>query len=437
MVKIAIIGGGIEGLVTAYHLSKQKNLSLTLFEKEKDLGGLLSCFKPLKDSDYLEKYYHHWFRTDTDLLTFLKKEKLDRGLEWLESSTAIYQNGKMSPFMTPLDLLKYPHLNLIQKLRLGLVTLYLQKNKNWKSFENQTAHHWLKKTCGQKAYQTVWEPLLKGKFNDFYQKVSMAWMWSRIYFRGHSKAPGETKERLAYYKGGTQKLIDHLEKKLLNRGVQIKKNTPVKKTEKRKKGFLITDHKNKQGKFDRVICALPTPVFLKLTSDLPLTYRKKMEKTKYLGATCLVLVSKKSISPYYWTNISDPAFPFLALIEHTNLIPKKRYQNHHLIYLGNYLPSDHAYFSLTAKELFNRFFYHLQKINPNLTKKDIKKYFLFKNKYAQHLVEKNFSQNIPDYQTPISGLYLANFTQIFPEDRGTSAAIREAEKLTNLVLNEI
>jgi len=437
MTKIAVIGGGIEGLVTAYFLSKERNISVTIFEKQKDLGGLLSGFKPLKNGDYLEKYYHHWFRTDTDLLSFLKEEKLDKNLKWHKSSTAIYQKGKLNPFMTPLDLLKYPHLNFIDKIRLGLTTLYLQKTKKWKQFENITAHQFLKKTCGQTAYQTIWEPLLKGKFNDFYQKVSMAWMWSRLYYRGRSKNKGETIEKLAYYKGGTQLLIQKIEKRLLKNKVKIYKNTPVKKIEKQQNGFLVTNHKNKQEKFDQVICTLPTPVFLHLVTDLPKPYRNQLKKNKYIATTCLILVSKKSISPYYWTNISDPTIPFLALVEHTNLTDRIRYQNKHIFYLGNYLPQNHPHLSYTKTKLFNTFFPYLKKINPQLKKTDIQKIFLFKNNYAQHIVTKNFTKNIPTHLTPHPGLYLGNFTQIFPEDRGTSAAIREAKLLANLVLKNI
>jgi protoporphyrinogen oxidase len=433
---IAVIGGGIEGLLIAYYLSQNKNLSLTLFEKETSLGGLLSGFKPTPRSDYLEKYYHHWFRTDTDLMAFLKKEKLDKNIEWFKSSTAIYQKGTLNPFMTPLDLLKYPHLNLLDKLRLGLCTLYLQKTKNWKNFEGITAHRYLQKICGKKAYQTIWEPLLKGKFNSDYKKVSMSWMWSRIYFRGRSKPPGDPIEKLAYYQKGTQILLDQVAKKLLKNKLKIRLSTPVTKIEKLKKGYQVVSP-NQKEKFDRVICALPTPVFLKICPQLPPDYLTKLKSSSYLGAICLVLLSKKSISPYYWTNISDPSFPFLALVEHTNLVPRSRYQNHHVFYLGHYLPADHPFFSFTSQKIFNHFFPYLKKLNPSLTKKDIKKYFFFKNLYAQHLVPKNFSQNIPSYQTPHPGLYLANFTQIFPEDRGTSAAIREAKKVADLVIKNL
>lgn len=436
-ISLAVIGGGIEGLLIAYYLSFQKKLSVSLFEKEKDLGGLLSGFKPTPRSDYLEKYYHHWFRTDTDLLAFLEKEKLQKNLKWHQSSTAIFQKGSLNPFMTPLDILKYPHLNFFDKLRLGLCTLHLQQTKNWKRFENLTAHDYLKKLCGLKAYQTIWEPLLKGKFNSDYQKVSMSWMWSRIYFRGHSKSRGEGVEKLAYYRGGTPLLIAKIKKRLLKNRVQIHTNTPVAKIKKTQNGYLLSLSNQKTQKFDQIVCALPSPVFSKIAPHLPPAYLKKLNFFPYLGAICLVLLSKKSLSSYYWTNISDPSFPFLALVEHTNLVPSSRYQNHRVFYLGHYLPSSHPFFFFSARRLFDHFFPYLQKINPSLTKKDIKKYFLFKDSYAQHLVGKNFTQNIPDHQTPHPGLYLANFTQIFPEDRGTSAAIREAKKVADLVIKNL
>src|SRR5690349_22090151 len=42
----------------------------------------------------------------------------------------------------------------------------------------------------------------------------------------------------------------------------------------------------------------------------------------------------------YWLSITDPDYPFLAAVEHTNYIPASEYGGRHLLYLGNYLPID-------------------------------------------------------------------------------------------------
>ena len=42
---------------------------------------------------------------------------------------------------------------LLDRIRLGLVTLYLQRRKDWKPFERVTAHEWLQKALGTRAYE--------------------------------------------------------------------------------------------------------------------------------------------------------------------------------------------------------------------------------------------------------------------------------------------
>ena len=58
MMKIAIVGGGLGGLVEGYRLG-QKGHKVTVFEKSKDLGGLAGGFEINGTS--LEKTYHHIF----------------------------------------------------------------------------------------------------------------------------------------------------------------------------------------------------------------------------------------------------------------------------------------------------------------------------------------------------------------------------------------
>ena len=180
--KILVVGGGITGLVAAYRLL-QKKYRVTLVEKDNNLGGLLGGFKI--NGVYLEKTYHHIFRTDREIISLIKELGLEDKLKWHESKTGLYFEGKLYPFAGAIDLLKFKPLNLIDKLRLGLVKIYLEKENNWHKFENVLAYEWMKKWCGDRAYKVVWEPLLMGKFSDRYKEISMAWMWARIHTRGN------------------------------------------------------------------------------------------------------------------------------------------------------------------------------------------------------------------------------------------------------------
>jgi len=393
--KILVVGGGIGGLVAAYRLL-QKNNMVTVVEKSSELGGLLGAFK-IGDT-CLEKSYHHIFKTDKYIIELIKELGLEKKLKWHEAKTAIYYEKKIYPFAGAIDLLKFKPLNLIDKLRLGLVKIYLEKENNWKKFENVLAYEWMKKWCGKNAYKVIWEPLLRGKFGKEYKKVSMAWMWARIHTRANSSEKG--KEYLGYLDGGFQQIVDELEKRIEKLGGEIKISYELAVTSDGLKGF------------DKIITTAP------------------LEEVDYLGAVTMVFTSKQNLSRYYWHNINDNKSPFLALIQHTNLEDKKRYGNKHVYYLGTYLPQNHRYFKNEDKTIEKEFFCYLKKILPNFNEEKVFKKWVFKFKYAQHVVDVGYRKKIEKYGHDKGKIIYMNFAQIYPEDRGINYAVREGERVS-------
>ena len=78
--KIGIIGGGIAGLTAGYRLSKE-GVNVILFEKDKVLGGLAGVIKI--DDFLIEKYYHHIFTTDFEIIRLIEDLGLQEKLTWL------------------------------------------------------------------------------------------------------------------------------------------------------------------------------------------------------------------------------------------------------------------------------------------------------------------------------------------------------------------
>jgi protoporphyrinogen oxidase len=393
---VAIIGGGITGLVAGYRLL-QKGYKIIIFEKSDILGGLLGGFKI--NGVYLEKAYHHVFKTDREIISIIKELGLQNKLKWHESKTALYYEEKIYPFAGALDLLKFKPLSLIDKLRLGLTKIYLEKENNWQKFENVLAWEWMKKWCGDRAYEVVWEPLLKGKFSDRYKDISMAWMWARIHTRGNSSEKG--REYLGYMDGGFQLIIDELEERIKKLGGKIET------------GNEILDFKELEKEYDKIISTAP------------------LSNVDYLGAITMVFSSKQSLSPYYWHNINDIKSPFLAMIQHTNLIGTENYGGKNIYYLGTYLSQNHKYFTCKDNLIEKDFFGYLKKIFPEFSEKEIEEKFVFKFKYAQHIVGKNYREKIKNLNKT-KKIIQANFAQIYPEDRGINYAVREAEKVAKL-----
>jgi protoporphyrinogen oxidase len=432
MPKIIIIGGGLSGLAVAFELLK-KGCAIELFEKDSQLGGLAGSFN--LNGAAIEKLYHHVFKNDLSVQKLLKELGLDEKIRWLNGSTAIYYEGKMHAFNTPLDLLKFKPLSIFNRLRLGVIMLFLQKTKNWRKFTDIPAYIWLKKYCGQKAYQVLWQPLLKGKFHDFYKDISMAWFWARIHTRGNSKEKGESKEKLGYLAGSLQTLIAALETECKKRGAIIHLNAELEKIDSKNKKIALADGKN--FSYDKLICAIPSSELYKALGDdsgLPENYLNKLKSIKYLGVACAVFSSKQSLGDYYWYNINDPESPFLVMVQHTNLVNKDEYGGEHVYYLGSYLPVENNLFIKNEADILKDFFSYLKKIFPDFSEAGISSRQVFKYRSAQHIVDCAYSEKIPEYQIPGTDIYLLNFSQIFPEDRGINFAIKEAEKLSNKIL---
>lgn len=396
--KILVIGGGITGLVAAYRLL-QKKYQVTLVEKSDDLGGLLGGFKI--EGTNLEKAYHHIFKTDKEIIALINELGLQNKLKWHESKTALYYEEKIYPFAGALDLLKFKPLSLIDKLRLGLIKIYLEKENNWQKFENVLAHEWMQKWCGDRAYRVVWEPLLKGKFSDRYRDISMTWMWARIHTRGNSSEKGS--EYLGYMDGGFQLIIDELERRIKKLGGKIEMRNE------------ILDFRKLENEYDKVISTA------------------SIENIDYLGAVTIVFSSTQNLSKFYWHNINDIKSPFLAFIQHTNLVGTENYSGKNIYYMGTYLPQNHKYFTCKDSLIEKDFFDYLKKIFPEFNEKEIEEKFVFRFKYAQHIVVTNYKKQITRNKDGGKIIH-ANFAQIYPEDRGINYAVREGEKAAALIL---
>jgi protoporphyrinogen oxidase len=427
--KILIVGGGYTGLTAALRLSADKNISVTLIESSAQLGGLAAGF-PLAGTS-LEQTYHHIFLTDTAILNLVRELGLQEKLMWCESSVAIFRDGKIHPFKTPLDLLRFAPCSFMGRWRTGLAALYLKYRKNWRGFTRQTAYAWLTRACGRSAMASIWTPLLRGKFDRHFDKISMAWFWARIHTRANSRS-GTSGEQLGYFRGGFNVINVALENELRRRGVNIRLNTRVEK--------ISTDHtaviNGEAVPFDACIFTGPSPALAQLLppQDALKDYAAQLRSIEYLGAICLVFTSDQDLGSFYWVNVNEPDAPFLVFIQHTRLVGRETYGGKNVYYIGAYLSPDGKTFSLPDDELVKNWLGYLPKMYPHFDVRQVVEKHLFRFRSGQHIVDTDYEAKIPAYQTPLPGVFLANFSQIFPEDRGTNFAVREGEKIADRVL---
>ena len=433
--KVAVIGAGIGGLSAAYDLI-QAGREVTIYEASDHVGGLAAGFKEPHWDWTVERFYHHWFQTDAHILGLIDELGWQDQVLFPRPVTVMYHKGKFYPFDSIPAALMYPGLGWgINKIRFGLVGLYLRLTKNWQPLEKTTVDAWMRKWAGDKVYKQMWEPMMIGKFGEEYAKVvNMAWMWARLHVRT---------TRLGTFQGGFQTFANKFADRLRQMGVNILLNSRIKKIEPEPDGrvSLVTDDGQRHD-FDQVIATTSPGLLAFLAQDLPTSYLNGLLSLESMGAVVMILSLKHQLSKegYYWYNIPKSAgFPFLSLVEHTNFLSPDYFGGDHILYIGDYLPQDHENFDLSQEEIQNRFVPHLKKFNPAFEPNWINKTWLFRTKYAQPVPLVNHSKNIPAIRTPIPGLYFASMSQVYPWDRGTNFAVeigRRAAKMMTADQNE-
>jgi len=429
--KIAIIGGGLTGLTAAYELGKDGH-KVELFEAEEGLGGQARTF-PVAGTR-LEVFYHHLFLSDRHILGLAEELGVKDRIAWIPSQSGFLHNGTIYPFSTPQDLLRFRPLYPWNRLRLGLVTLFLMRYKNWQALERFTAEEWIRRWAGRQAYEVMWRPLLTGKFGSAASDVSMTWFWGKIHLRGGSRQ-GIGAERLGYPEGSFQVLIDALTQAIEKQGGRIHTGAPVRMIQL--DGWRVSNlyirEDWKPGPYDTIIATVSSLVMRRIAPFLSREYGNLLRRARYQGALCLVLQMKHPLSHIYWLNITDPESPFVGAIEHTNYIPPEVYDGRHLVYLTNYLDADHAYFELPKEELLRTYLPGIKRINPTFDLDWVEESWLFADPAAQPIIQPHYGQDIPPHRTSVPNLFLANTTQIYPEDRGTNYSVRLGRKVARLV----
>lgn len=432
--KIAIIGAGVAGMSAAWDLVRAGH-QITLFEGGSEVGGLAAGFRDEGWNWTLEKFYHHWFETDQEILKLAQEIGVADQILFPRPKTSYWIDGKIYRSEISLSALLLP-LSLIAKMRLGFSGVFLKLTPDWKSLEKVTADGWMRRFMGEEVYNKLWKPLLIGKFSDRYREVNMAWMWARIKARSL---------KLGTFQGGFQAFLERLATAITAKGAEICLNSPVERIQTQGDQVALTVN-GATHLFDRVISTTSPRLMLKLTDDLAATpYGQQIASLKSLGGLCVVFALKQSLltDNTYWLNLpatspdkSKSQFPFLALVEHTNWMDKAHYNGDVIVYCGDYVPADHEYFKLDEAELAQRFQATLTRFNPDFKPDWVRKWWVFRAPYAQPLPGVNHSEKIPPLKTPIRGLYWASMSQVYPWDRGTNFAVEIGRKVAQEVLTD-
>lgn len=431
---VDIIGAGVSGLSTAYYLSKTNpNVKIRVWEKDKLPGGLASNF--YEDGIEIEKFYHHLFIKDKALQQLICDLGLSEDLIWKPASTGSYYSNKPYRLSSPSDLLKFSPLPFLDRIRMGFLVLKTRTIKSWKVLDEISAQDFVIKYGGQKVWDVVWKPLFYGKFGQFYSTVSAAWLWSKLVDRGSSRSKSGF-ELLGFIKGGFGKVFERIVLNLQHNGHEVNFDTPITNLEIKGNRIISIENKTRKTLVEYIVFATQTPDLAKLLpKNMP--FKQSLSKINFLSNVCLVLFLKKSLSNFYWTNITDPSTPFVGIIEQTKWTGTRIYNNKHVVYISSYILADNVRLKMTKQELFDYYLPHIKKMFPEFSESNIEKMYKWSAPYAQPIVHKGYNKIIPPIESPIDNLFVCTMAQIYPNDRQVSNGVEMGIKTTDLINRKI
>ncbi len=422
---VVVIGAGFAGLAAAFDLAR-RGVKVVVLEAAPEVGGLARGFDVA--GERLDLFYHHWFRDDRDALGLVEELGLADRVEWHASATGLRYGGKTYRLSNPLDVLRFSPLGMRDRFRLGLLVLQARRVKDWRALEALTAREWLIGLCGRQVFEVVWEPLLVGKFGAFADRVSAVWFWSKLVLRGGSRT-SDGRESLGYYRGSFQAFTEAIANEIRAAGGEIRTSTRVCGIETRDGAVTAVVTEAGAMAADVVLATPALPIVADLLAPhVSAQYVERLRAIEYLGNVCLVLELDRSLSEIYWLNVNDPGFPFVGVIEHTNLIPASRYGGRHIVYLSQYLPATDPAFEMSTEELLAYSLPHLRRMFPGFGEEWVTAAHAWRARYSQPVVQPHYSGLVPATTCDLDGFFLATMAQIYPEDRGTNYAVRQGRR---------
>lgn len=424
--RIAVLGAGPMGLAVAYQLLKEGHQPV-VFEADDRVGGMAACFD--FSGLQIERYYHFHCTSDTGFLTMLGELGISEKMNWTETKMGYWFGGRLQPWGNPVALLRFRGLSIVAKIRYGLMAFFATKRKNWEPLDNVEATGWVRAWVGEEAYDKLWRKLFEYKFHHFTGNLSAAWIWSRIRRLGQSRY-NLFKEKLGYLDGGSQTLLDALQQHLEDHGASLRLSCPVRRV-------IIEDGKvagveihGEVEKYDTIISTVPLPYVPRILPDLPEGILDAYLSVNNIAVVCVIVKLARPVSENFWVNINDDEMDIPGIVEYSNLRPLK----HPIVYVPYYLPGDHVKFDDADEVFIDKVKCYLMKINPNLSAEDFLDARASRYRFAQPICEPGFLKRLPPVDLPVEGLFVADTSYYYPEDRGISESIDLGRDMARMAL---
>lgn len=430
----AVVGGGFLGMTLAYRLA-QHGKKVTLLEGANHLGGLASAWN-LRGVMW-DRHYHVTLLSDTYLRALLAELGLAQDMEWVETKTGFYTDGKLYSMSNTLEFFRFPPLSLLDKLRLGSTIFYASRVKNWQKLEAIPVTDWLRRWSGNHTFEKIWLPLLRAKLGNNYKKTSAAFIWACIARMYAARRTGLKKEMFGYVRGGYARVLERFAEVLAGQNVEIRLGQTARRIASAANGRVSVELQNgRREVFDQVVLTIAAPLAAQLCPELSADELERLHGIQYQGIICASLLLKRPLANFYVTNITDAWVPFTAVIEMSALVDRKQFGGNSLVYLPKYVIPDDPAFSLTDAEIEERFLAALRRMYPHFREEDVICFRVSRVKYVLALSTFNYSKRLPPMASSIRGVHIINSAHICNGTLNVNETVQLAEKTATMLLSE-
>ena len=413
--RIAILGAGPMGLAVAYQLARDGHQPV-VFEADDRIGGMTAAFDFSGLS--IERYYHFHCISDAAFLTVLDELQLPNKMQWVETRMGYWYQNCLQPWGNPLALLRFRGLSLVAKFRYGLHAFLATKRTNWQPLDRVEASGWIKRWVGAQAYEVLWRRLFEYKFYDYTDNLSAAWIWSRIRRIGRSRY-SLFREKLGYLDGGSATLLQAMQADIEANGGVIRLQTPVSQVVMADGRVSGVAYGGQFEAFDTVISTVPLPYVPRLMPDLPPAILAQFSALNNIAVVCVIVKLRRALTGNFWLNVNDPEMDIPGIVEYSNLRPL----DCHLVYVPFYMPGEHPKFAESDQQFLDKVRRYFKKINPALVDADFIDLRASRYRHAQPICDPGYLDRLPPASLPVQGLWVADTSYYYPEDRGISESI--------------
>jgi protoporphyrinogen oxidase len=423
-----VVGGGVLGLAFARRLSELGH-EVTVIDRAEQIGGLASAWR-IGDVTW-DRHYHVTLATDDHLLALLGELGLADEIDWHHTRTGVFAGGRLHSVSTPLELLRFPPLRLVDKLRLAGTLLYASRVRDWRRLESIPVATWLRRWSGRRTFDGFWRPLLESKLGEAYRETSAAFIWATIQRLTSARRRGLTDETFGHVAGGYARVFERFGEVLVGRGVELRLGSKVERVHRSGDALSVELAGGERLDFDKVVVTAAAPIAATLCEGLNPEETARLEAVRYLGIVCPSILVHGELPDFYVTNITDPGLPFTGVINMSAMVGT--FDGASLVYLPRYVDPSDRLFEESDDAIEAEFIAGLRRVFPQVAESDVIATRTSKVRAVMAVPALNYSDRVPTIETSIPGLFLASSANIINGTLNVNETLQLADRAMELM----